>query len=341
MSKFLSGTDNKSKAAVFGVAIFSVLFYFATQFSVPGIIGGHDGPFQGHQFLFHILYLPFSLISDPVFGAKLAAVFFASLASICFLWILLNLNIRYWWFWMILFWSGSEGFLFRIQMPRVQSLALVLLLLTLIALMESRKKLLFVCGLLFVWLYDGFFILFGLMLVWLIGVRWSFKNWRASALIPLLLGILAGTILNPYFPGNFEIYFETLKRIVLHPFATSHLPAEWHPPSLKQLITENWVFAFFKLVLIALNVVAKKTEENQQEKLLGITALFFLALLLFARRFIEYFPPFLILYFAAAYRDIWPALSQGWRKLVLAASLGVALAAGILNVRHLIYFLNH
>ena len=88
----------------------------------------NPGEFSDHHFLFHVLMIPFTL-GDLILGAKWASVIFASFVFLCTWWLLRNQHIPYAGLWTLGLLAISEAFLYRMSMPRAQSLSLAILVL--------------------------------------------------------------------------------------------------------------------------------------------------------------------------------------------------------------------
>ena len=336
------------KSKWFLVPLLLGLFYFSTQFATSKIIGGDDGHFhiqfsrqifehgiphalpQLHDtiyrdayrdphLLFHLLLIPFSLLPDKLLGAKLAAATFATLAALVFWWALIRLRANTPWLWLLLFVAGSGGFLFRLQMPRAQSLALALTLITIVALLERRLGLLFLVGFLHVWLYDAFWILLVIALVYC----------EVKPFLFLMAGLAAGSVVNPYFPGNFVSYFQNFERALLSVFETVPLPAEWYSVDPWSFVATNAPILFVGVGLLIGLTLCKQSKENKRESVfLGIIALIYLVLACSAQRFIEYLPPIALLFFASLQKKFWPQLTHPIKTTMTATALVVSLGAG-------------
>lgn len=339
-------------------------FYFSTQFATSRIIAndGHfhirysqlllergfpdhlpelrytiwNDAYRDHQFLFHALLVPFSLLPDITIGAKASAALFATIAGLAFFWALTVLRARSRWFWLVLFAAGSAGFLFRIQLPRVQSLALALLLVVIIALLTRRTILLFAAAFINVWLYDSFLLLGAVGLAWIASVRIASDRWEIKPVIVLLLGLSAGIVINPFFPQNFASSWFHIQRI-LAPIAGVPLPSEWQSEPTVSLLINNAPIVIVALGLAFLAISARRKEpplragQRTEPLFFLILALFFLALLFCSRRFIEYAPPIILLLLAVIHRDRWPAVVPRHRRWCAFAAAGVAVVGGTMN----------
>lgn len=257
--------------------------------------------FYDHHFLFHILLIPFTK-GDLIQGAKLASVFYASLAFLSVWWLLRNQKIPYAWLWALGLFAISEAFLYRMNMPRAQSLSLIFLVLGMNFLLLKKYKYLMPLSFLFVWTYDGYPLILVLSGVYVISV-WLIE--RKLTFEPILYtgaGVLLGLLINPYFPHN--IIF-SIRHILpkLNEATSLRVGNEWYPYDTNQLLTNSplALVAFLSGVL-ALGLQNRRIDART----------FFLLLLTFifgfmlfqSRRFIEYFPAFALIFTAFAWTSL-------------------------------------
>ena len=111
--------------------------------------------FYDHHFLFHAALMPFTF-GDLRLGAKWAAVFFASLAFLSTWNLLKNQRIPYAALWALGLLAVSEAFIYRMSIPRAQSLSLAVLMLGLDWLLRKKYTWLAFLAFAYVWLYDAF-----------------------------------------------------------------------------------------------------------------------------------------------------------------------------------------
>jgi hypothetical protein len=242
-----------------------------------------------------------------VLGAKMASVIFASFAFISIWWLLKNQNVSYAGMWSIGLLAISEAFLYRMSMPRAQSLSLVLMVLGLNFLLIRKYVFLIPLAFVYVWLYDAFPLLVVLTLIYTLSVWMIERKLVLQPLFFVMAGVFLGLLINPYFPHNIVFFI----RHLIPKFAESgvvRIGNEWYPYETGQLL-ENSPLA---LIVFVSGVVALGLR-NQRMDTRTATALFmsiFFAILLFqSRRFIEYFPPFALIFAALA----WDPLINSYR----------------------------
>src|SRR3990170_8996014 len=82
--------------------------------------------YRDHHFLQHVLYIPFTF-GDLINGAKWTAVVFPTIATFSAYWLMKECNIKFPFLWAGLVLASSHAFLYRMSMPRIQSISLACL----------------------------------------------------------------------------------------------------------------------------------------------------------------------------------------------------------------------
>lgn len=257
--------------------------------------------FYDHHFLFHVALMPFTF-GDLRVGAKWAAVLFASLAFLSTWNLLKNQRIPYSELWALGLMALSEAFIYRMSIPRAQSLSLAALMLGLDWLLRRKHLSLAILAFFFVWFYDAFPLLLIFSGVFVLANWLVQREWELRPLIYTASGLAAGMIINPYFPYNILFTIQHILPKLLDTTAVS-VGNEWYPYTTAQLL-ENSPLALvaFASGALALGFSAKKIDLRTLASFL-IAALSGL-LLLQSRRFIEYFPPFALVFAAFAWSPI-------------------------------------
>ncbi len=208
---------------------------------------------------------------------------------------------------------------------------------------------LFVVSFFYVWLYSAwlllsvvlFFYIVGSVIVdknkdgankLVLGRTWSWSaiirivraiisaiRKNASKVISCLSGITLGLIINPYFPVNLKFYYHQIIQIAVvnfhHKFGVG---SEWYPYDIINLFRNLFVFFIILLIATALFFAFNKRQNKKSWTLFLITFFFFIYTLK-ARRAVEYFVPFGVLFIAFVYDNIfqkktWPELEQKFKK---------------------------
>jgi len=188
------------------------------------------------------------------------------------------------------------------SITRAQSLSLAVLVLGFAWILEGKYKHLAALSFLYVWMYDAFPLILAIaglhfLAVLLIEHRLEFR--------PLLwagIGIGAGLLINPYFPDNLIFTWHHLLPKLQDATSVS-VGNEWYPYDTSQLL-ENSLPALvaFASGALALGLSGRKMDLRTVVSFL-LTLLF--GLMLFkARRFVEYFPPFALIFSAFAWAPL-------------------------------------
>ena len=257
--------------------------------------------FYDHHFLFHAALMPFTF-GDLRLGAKWAAVFFASLAFLSVWNLLKNQRIPYAWLWALGLLAVSEAFIYRMSIPRAQSLSLAVLMLGLDWLLRKKYTGLAILAFAYVWLYDAFPLLMIVGLV-VVAVNWLYEG--RLDLRPLLyigIGTALGLVVNPYFPYN--VVFASL-HIAPKLFGSGEVRVgnEWYPYTTWQLL-KNSALALVAFVSGALALGMSGKRMQARTAISFLLACLFGLMLLQSRRFIEYFPAFSLVFAAFAWTPL-------------------------------------
>ena len=284
--------------------------------------------FYDHHFLFHGALIPFTF-GDLRVGAKWAAVIFASLAFLAVWYLLYRQRVPYAWLWALALLGISDAFLYRMSIARAQSLSLAVLAIAFAWILEGKYKHLALLSFIYVWMYDAFPLMLALAFLHLISISLIERRLELRPLLYIAGGMILGLIINPYFPENLIFsYHHMLPKLT---DATSvRVGNEWFPYETDQLLRNSLpsLIAFVSGTL-ALGFSGRKMDVRTAFAFL-VTLLF--GLMLFqARRFVEYFPPFALIFAAFAWAPLLdvqhsPALpgTAGQVKCAPGASVGSA-----------------
>ncbi|MBE2270534.1 MAG: hypothetical protein IAE80_20015 [Anaerolinea sp.] len=292
--------------------------------------------FTDHHLLFHLYIAPFTVIGG-IIGAKLATVSIAA-GIVVAAWAFLRQNgVRFAAIWALGIFALSTPFLVRMLMIRTQGAALLLLLVGLIVLSSRRHWLLIPLTFAFTWLYDGF-ILMPVFTALYIAATWiADRRFEPRPLFYSLIGVGLGLVINPYFPQNIGFIWDHLVAKVDIENSV-RLGNEWYPYETDTLLTNS----LGALVALGLGFLAPSFREGKRDRvetLVLFVAFVTLFMLLRSRRFIEYFPPFALLFCALAWGrggiDFGALLPRfmRWRPLIPVIGLLALLVLGAITVR--------
>lgn len=257
--------------------------------------------FYDHHFLFHVLLIPFTF-GDLHLGAKWAAVFFASASFLAIWYLFERQRVPFAWLWALALLGISDAFLYRMSVTRAQSLSLAVLALGYAWLLEGKYKHLAVLSFIYVWMYDAFPLMIALAGLHLISVALIEQRLEYRPLLYISAGVILGMLLNPYFPEN--IIFSYRHMLPKLADATSvRVGNEWYPYETKQLLENSLPsLVAFASGILALGLSPRKMDVRTA---LGLLLTLLFGLMLFqARRFVEYFPPFALIFATFAWTPL-------------------------------------
>jgi hypothetical protein len=188
------------------------------------------------------------------------------------------------------------------SITRAQSLSLGMLALGYAWLLERKYKYLAVLGFIYVWMYDAFPLLIALAVLHFLAVALTERRLEFRPLLYTCAGIVLGMVVNPYFPDNLIFsYHHMLPKLA---DATSvRVGNEWYPYDTKQLLDNSLPsLVAFASGALALGLTGRKIDARTA---LGLfISLLFGVMLFQARRFVEYFPPFALIFSAFAWAPL-------------------------------------
>ncbi len=267
-----------------------------------------------HHLLFHILQIPFTWFNDLRLGAKVAATIFSSLAVFSCYWLIVRYRVSYALVWLVAMLACSAPFLYRINMAKAPPISIIFMVAGIYLLFEKKYRWLAVLAFLYVWTYSLFVTLCAAAVIWTAVVGWSERRFEWRPLLWTSVGTVAGFIVNPYFPKNVVLFLQHVWiKARFGDFSTS-VGSEWYP-------YESWFFLGSCLVAFAAMLVGY-IAFDWSDRLRAARPLFFLifsTLLMIAsfrsRRFVEYWPPFAILFAAFTLQMIFDGVRAGLGRL--------------------------
>lgn len=277
--------------------------------------------YVNQHFLFHVLLIPFVEGLGRFYGPKLFIVLLQSLSFLGGYFLLKRHNIRFSFFWILCLFAAPPDFLFRQQMIRAPTLALVFLVGGLICLLEERPGWLFLLSFLFAWVYGGFFFLPIMVGIYFLvcfitqtsGMNNSFldtnhnflmrgvkyiQQWQNQYNLPWILlfsclgGVLLGLLTHPYFPDIFSyLYSQIFQTGLGHSIQVGD---EWYSyDAIDFLFMSRFILGL--LFLGFCSVMIQRVEQKVPVLVLFMMTCLFLALTMKSKRFVEYWPFFGVL----------------------------------------------
>ncbi len=251
-----------------------------------------------HHLLFHFFQIPFTF-GDLRLGAKIASLIFASLAVISCYWLLIHYRIRYILVWLLALLACSAPFLFRMNMAKAPPLTIIYLVVAIFLLFKEKYWPLIPLAFIFTLTYDMFVLLILAVSIWVAVIAWTERRFEWRPLVWVLLGTVAGFIINPYFPDNLQLFYEHLKiKLEFEDFSTK-VGNEWYPYTSWEFLGTSLVACVAMLAgYIAFDPADRKRAHHPLFFLLFSTVL----MIMTARwkRIAEYWPPFAVMFAAFA-----------------------------------------
>jgi len=288
--------------------------------------------YADQHFLYHLLLIPFTWFADLRRGAKLGTMFFASAAVLSLYWLVLRYRIRYPLLWLLALLACSWSFYIRLSMTRASSLSILFIVAGIFLLLERKYAWLGPAAFLYVWTYNLFVILGVLVVIWAAVLCWSERRIEWRPILWTCLGTVVGFVIHPYFPRNARLFFEHLAAKSGSVSGQPVVGFEWYS-------LPAWQFLSSALVACAAMVVgyiafgsalarSRGDRRSMQRPLLFLLFSSFLLLItLRFARFMEYWPPFAILFAAFTLENLWlnkpispPALAENKQEADATAS---------------------
>lgn len=252
-----------------------------------------------HHFLFHLFQIPFTWFRDLRLGAKIASVIFASLAVFSCYWLLVRYRIRYVLVWLVALLACSAPFLFRLNMAKAPPFAIIYLIIGIYFLFAGKYWLLLPLSFVFTLTYDMFVLLIAAAVIWSGVIAWTEHRFEWRPIVFVLIGTVAGFVINPYFPHNLVLFYEHVKiKVTAGDFSTK-VGQEWYPYSSWEFLGNSVVAC---LAMLIGYVAFDPADRKRAHHTLFFLILSSLLMLMNARwrRIAEYWPPFAILFAAFA-----------------------------------------
>ena len=286
--------------------------------------------YTDQHFLYHIFLIPFVSFFQPLVGIKLATVFLGVLVILLFYHFLRKFRVP-WAFIFSFLLLFINPFIFRISLAKAPSVSLIFLILGLYYIFNHRLKSLFFLSFFYVWFYGGFILIFIATLIY-IGVSLVYNRWfkkvdhhrflekifsllgrkfrqrenrhlNLKIFLSCSLGLLAGLVLNPYFPKNFIFYYHQLIKIgIINYSKIIGVGGEWYHYGFIDLISNTVILSIILVITLVLFFIFIRKQSKVTVTLFFIYLLFFIFTLK-SRRYVEYYVPFGMLFTAISLHD--------------------------------------
>lgn len=261
-----------------------------------------------HQWLYHLLLIPFTLADDLRVGAKASAAVFSSVAVAAFAGVLHRRKVAWPVLWALVLLAGSRFLMVRLMMPRTQALSLAFLLVGWVLATERKGRALGILGFFYGWTYHVAAMLVPTAVATVLPARDS--PWRTRVILVALaaLGVSAGVLFTPYFPRSAEYFWLHVVEKVANQ-RQLEVGAEWFPIQTRLWLTHTGPALAVGLTAIA-GALVRGVKAERDTLSAGILALGWIALSLWSQKWIEMAVPFGLLFAALLWRDV--RLSPRW-----------------------------
>src|SRR5687768_11346213 len=312
--------------------------------------------YTDHHFVYHLLLIPFIVAFGPLVGAKVATAFLGALTMTAFYAVLKAHGSR-WPSLFTLMLATSSAFMFRMNLTKTSALSVAVLMLALLAIKKEKTLALFFLSCVYVLSYGGWPIMGIVVAVFLCtravidhlldkhpvhswAAPWFWKRllrgsksakadfWKAMEVrqaAAVAIGLLAGLVVNPYFPKNLAFYWEQIVQIAVVGYKDKiGVGVEWYPYPMNQFFVENSaIFLGFAVCLTLLfsmvfwnDLVRRGPDKIPRSEITSQLAAFFLAafftlMTMRSRRHVEYFAPFSVMALALFFTMLTKRLDFG------------------------------
>jgi hypothetical protein len=253
--------------------------------------------YSDHHFFFHLLQIPFLWFFEPVTAAKVASVFYGTLAVFSVYWLLFYYKVKYLPIWLGALLTCGTPFYLRMSMAKAPPLTIIFSVIGIYLLFERRYIWLFPLMFIFTWTYSLFPVLWIAALIWTLIIAWNERIFDWRPLGYTTLGAILGNIIHPYFPNNITLFFEHLTTKLRLGNYDVLVGMEWYPYKTNELLI------YFPMSLLAMVIGYTFFTPDKKKLPEKATFFFFFATTILiasfiAKRYSEYFPPFTILFAA-------------------------------------------
>jgi len=297
--------------------------------------------YADQHFLFHLLLIPFTWFSDLRLGAKVSAWLFGTVAAFSLYWLVVRYRIRYPLLWLLALLACSWHFYARLNSTKAQSISILFIVAGIFLLFERKYTWLGLAAFLYVWAYNLFVLLGVLVLIWAAVLWWSERRIEWRPVLWTGVGMLAGFVVNPYFPHNVSLFLEHFAAKSGSVSMAAGVGSEWYALDSWTFLSSSAVACVAMVVgyiafgsMLALNRAERV--RVQRPVLFALFASFLLLIATRSNRFMEYWPPFAVLFVAFTLQALWEkrTAAEGRGKTVSMVLIVVLLAAGLIyNLR--------
>jgi len=260
------------------------------------------------ELLYHLMLIPFTLPGDMYWGAKVAGAVGGGTALFAGYLVIRSFGEpgSLWrkhsvWFALVLA-ASSKTMLYRLSTTRVPAASVAFMMIGLWLMNKKAVRGLFILGFFYAWMYHVSVVMVPFAIFFAIGQRIESGRWDVRPTLAVGTGIVAGFIINPYFPDSLPVLF---KHIIQVGLGSTGLPkgSEWAPYDSWYLM-QNTSVAWIAIVAGVMAIGGRRRPMSGRTLALLLCAALMTAAFFKARRFVEYFPVFTIVFSASAIHDL-------------------------------------
>src|SRR5262249_36769192 len=146
------------------------------------------------------------------------------------------------------------------------------------------------------------------------------------AFLSAICGVAAGLVVNPYFPNNITLFIEHLLMKMTGKYSVD-VGVEWYPYETWVILVSSAVaFAIYLAALIAFDF--RKRSQDIKPLFFLIVSAALLVMAFKSRRFIEYWPPFAIIFAAFTMSSAGAGAIRSWCLRARDRAIAFIAAAG-------------
>jgi hypothetical protein len=258
--------------------------------------------YADHHFLFHLLQIPFLWFFEPVLAAKIAAVFYGTLAIFSVYWLLFKYKVNHQLIWLAAILTCANSFYFRMNMAKAPPLTIIITIAGIYLLFERKYVWLLPLMFAFVWTYSLFPLLWFAAVIWTIIIAWNEHRFEWRPLAYTTGGMILGNLINPYFPNNLLLFAEHfIEKFKVGSDFVVPVGGEWYPYSGMELLM-NFPIALGAMLTGYILFMPRNHRLPEKATFFLMFVTILLAAQFRSKRFAEYFPPFAILFAAFSWQ---------------------------------------
>jgi hypothetical protein len=258
--------------------------------------------YADQHFLFHLLQIPFLWFYEAETAAKVAAVFFATLAIFSVYWLLFRYGVKHQLLWFAAIMTCANAFFYRMNMAKAPPLTIIITVLGIHLLFQRKYVWLLPLMFAFVWTYSLFPLLFFAAIIWTLILAWNERRFEWRPIAYTGIGMVLGNVINPYFPNNIQLFLEHFwtKFKIGSDFVVA-VGGEWYPYTGMDMIM-NLPVALGAMLIGYILFMPRGGKLPEKATFFLVFTTILLAAQFRSKRFAEYFPPFAILFAAFSWQ---------------------------------------